>query len=98
MVDLQLREMPSFLESKFEETFAEEMKVVRSPGVQDTHIHAVFLVLDPARLDRNIAANKAAADAHQNGNGHHHAAGRIVGGLDEDLDLQVMRILRARRR
>ncbi|KAK5636140.1 hypothetical protein RRF57_011852 [Xylaria bambusicola] len=56
VVDLQLREMSTFLEAKFEETFAEEMKVIRSPGVQDTHIHAVFLILDPARLDRNIAA------------------------------------------
>jgi septin family protein len=90
VVDLQLREMSSFLESKFEETFAEEMKVVRSPGVQDTHIHAVFLVLDPARLDRNIASLKAVGGASQNGNGHH---SRIFGGLDEDLDLQVMRTL-----
>jgi septin family protein len=90
VVDLQLREMSSFLESKFEETFAEEMKVVRSPGVQDTHIHAVFLVLDPARLARNIASVKATGGANQNGNGHH---SRIFGGLDEDLDLQVMRTL-----
>lgn len=48
VVDLQLREMSTFLEAKFEETFAEEMKVIRSPGVQDTHVHAVFLILDPA--------------------------------------------------
>ncbi|KAK1758457.1 hypothetical protein QBC47DRAFT_142262 [Echria macrotheca] len=95
VVDLQLREMASFLESKFEETFAEEMKVVRSPGVQDTHIHAVFLVLDPARLDRNIATAKAAAAANgQNGSKYPHA--RILGGLDEDLDLQVMRTLKGK--
>src|SRR6266487_3196980 len=43
IVDLQLREMSSFLESKFEETFTEEMKVVRAPGVRDTHIHCTFL-------------------------------------------------------
>jgi septin family protein len=93
VVDLQLREMSSFLESKFEETFAEEMKVVRSPGVQDTHIHAVFLVLDPARLDRNIASLRLMDGGHSqngNGNGHH---SRVFGGLDEDLDLQVMRTL-----
>lgn len=89
VVDLQLREMSTFLESKFEETFAEEMKVVRSPGVQDTHIHAVFLVLDPSRLDRNIAAAKSTS----NGLGHTH---RVVGGLDEDLDLQVMRTLQGK--
>jgi septin family protein len=66
------------------------MKVVRSPGVQDTHIHAVFLVLDPARLDRNIAAAKSAST---NGEKGSHLSSRIVGGLDEDLDLQVMRTL-----
>jgi septin family protein len=54
IVDLQLREMTSFIESKFEETFAEEQKVMRSPGFRDTHIHCVFLVLDPLRLDANI--------------------------------------------
>ena len=55
IVDLQLREMTTFIESKFEETFAEEQKVMRSPGFRDTHIHCVFLVLDPLRLDANIA-------------------------------------------
>ncbi|KAI1343342.1 hypothetical protein F5Y15DRAFT_231506 [Xylariaceae sp. FL0016] len=95
VVDLQLREMSQFMESKFEETFAEEMKVIRSPGVQDTHIHAVFLILDPARLDRNIAAAKAGTT-----NGHiskqARDLGRVVGGLDEDLDLQVMRTLQGK--
>lgn len=100
MVDLQLREMSFFLESKFEETFTEEMKVVRAPGVQDTHIHCAFLVLDPARLDRNIAAGKAAAAS---SNGHAHGANgkyapepRVVGGLDEDLDLQILRTLQGK--
>ncbi|KAK0111373.1 hypothetical protein ONS95_001736 [Cadophora gregata] len=98
VVDLQLREMSSFLESKFEETFTEEMKVVRAPGVQDTHIHCAFLLLDPLRLDRNIAASKAAA---MNGNGHttngkYNSSPRIVGGLDEDLDLQVLRSLQGK--
>ncbi|KAI5921127.1 hypothetical protein F4810DRAFT_375131 [Camillea tinctor] len=95
VVDLQLREMAAFLESKFEETFAEEMKVIRSPGVQDTHIHAVFLILDPARLDRNIAAAKAAT-ANGHGVKYPHDLGRIIGGLDEDLDLQVMRTLQGK--
>lgn len=93
VVDLQLREMSTFLESKFEDTFAEEMKVVRSPGVQDTHIHAAFLILDPARLDRNIASTKAVS---ANGNGKYHPETRIVGSLDEDLDLQVLRILQGK--
>ncbi|KUI61990.1 Septin-4 [Cytospora mali] len=93
VVDLQLREMSAFIESKFEDTFTEEMKVVRSPGVQDTHIHAVFLVLDPARLDRNISAAKVLA---ANGSSKYHPVGRLVGSLDEDLDLQVLRILQGK--
>lgn len=96
VVDLQLREMASFIESKFEETFTEEMKVIRSPGVQDTHIHAVFLLLDPARLDRNIAAAKAAAANGHNTGLKYYNHSRIVGGLDEDLDLQVVRTLQGK--
>jgi septin family protein len=96
VVDLQLREISSFLEDKFEETFAEEMKVVRSPGVQDTHIHAVFLILDPSRLDRNLAVAKAAAANGQHNGGMHYPHSRILGGLDEDLDLQVLRTLQGK--
>ncbi|KAH6855226.1 hypothetical protein B0I37DRAFT_51455 [Chaetomium sp. MPI-CAGE-AT-0009] len=96
VVDLQLREMSSFLESKFEETFAEEMKVIRSPGVQDTHIHAVFLILDPSRLDRNIAAARNASANGQHNGGKHIPHARILGGLDEDLDLQVLRTLQGK--
>ncbi|KAK2629682.1 hypothetical protein QTJ16_000502 [Diplocarpon rosae] len=100
VVDLQLREMSSFLESKFEETFTEEMKVVRAPGVQDTHIHCAFLLLDPLRLDRNIAAsNSALAAGHAYGHtasGRYDSSARVVGGLDEDLDLQVLRSLQGK--
>ena len=74
--------MTSFIESKFEETFAEEQKVMRSPGFRDTHIHCVFLVLDPLKLDANIAS------AQQSG-----GAMSRVGGLDDDVDLQVLRAL-----
>ncbi|PMD54285.1 uncharacterized protein K444DRAFT_540679 [Hyaloscypha bicolor E] len=98
IVDLQLREMSSFLESKFEETFTEEMKVIRAPGVQDTHIHCVFLLLDPLRLDGNIAASKkASSNGNGNGmNGKYSSASRIIGGLDEDLDLQILRTLQGK--
>ncbi|CAK7272853.1 hypothetical protein SEPCBS119000_005341 [Sporothrix epigloea] len=102
VVDLQLRELSAFLESKFEDTFNEEMKVIRSPGVQDTHIHAVFLVLDPARLDRNIAASKKAQAGGENGidrNGgpvKYTPHTRVLGALDEDLDLQILRILQGK--
>ncbi|KAK6714142.1 hypothetical protein SNK04_005098 [Fusarium graminearum] len=93
VVDLQLREMSAFLESKFEETFAEEMKVVRSPGVQDTHIHATFLVLDPSRLDRNIAsARNPAINGQQNGQ----LFSRVYGSLDESLELNALRTLQGK--
>ncbi|OAA42718.1 septin [Metarhizium rileyi] len=92
LVDLQLRELIAFLESKFEETFAEEMKVVRSPGVQDSHIHAVFLVLDPFRLDRNIAASRNGTTGYK-GSGGSDSRIRASGPLDDDLDLQILRSL-----
>lgn len=92
IVDLQLREMSSFLESKFEETFTEEQKVIRAPGVRDTHIHCVFLVLDPIRLDANVAASRQG----QTGGQKYAEGPRLVGGLDEDLDLQVLRTLQGK--
>jgi len=96
IVDLQLREMSSFLESKFEDTFTEEMKVVRAPGIRDTHIHCVFLVLDPIRLDANVAAAQAMSNSTTNGGYTGEKPPRIVGGLDEDLDLQVFRALQGK--
>ncbi|KAG6005731.1 hypothetical protein E4U21_007747 [Claviceps maximensis] len=92
LVDLQLRELTAFLESKFEETFAEEQKVIRSPGVQDSHIHAVFLVLDPSRLDRAIAASRQKADTYFAGRGYH-SHSDSSGALDDDINLQVLRSL-----
>ncbi|KAF9734959.1 hypothetical protein PMIN06_012357 [Paraphaeosphaeria minitans] len=83
IVDFQLPIVTSFLESKFEDTFSEEQKVVRAPGVKDTHIHCVFLVLDPARLDANIADSKR-----PNSN--------VVGGLSETLDINVLRELKGK--
>lgn len=101
VVDLQLRDMSAFVESKFEETFNEEMKVVRAPGVQDTHIHCAFLLLDPARLDKNISTVKARSAVNGNSNGSAGKYGpastaRIIGGLDEDLDLQVLKTLQGK--
>lgn len=82
VVDLQLREMTAFVESKFEDTFVEEQKVMRSPGVKDTHIHCVLLILDPVNLDSTIAKSSAFKKS-----------GSHAGSLDDDLDLQVMRAL-----
>lgn len=88
VVDLQMRGVTGFLESKFEETLAEEMKVVRSPGARDTHIHCTFLLLDPVRLDENIAAAERAA------NGTPKASDSpVVGVLDQNLDLHVLRTI-----
>ncbi|KAI9757381.1 MAG: hypothetical protein M4579_003495 [Chaenotheca gracillima] len=96
MVDLQLRQMSSFLESKFEDTFNEEMKVVRAPGVQDTHIHCVFLILDPVRLDQNIKASSRMQGSQQNGMSRTPAAAKMASGLDEHFDLQVLRTLQGK--
>lgn len=89
IVDFQLPIVTSFLESKFEDTFGEEQKVVRSPGVSDTHIHCVFLILDPARLDANIGEARKKSNVINVGSA-------IFGGLDENLDLNVLRELQTR--
>ncbi|KAL4906833.1 hypothetical protein BDW74DRAFT_127838 [Aspergillus multicolor] len=86
VVDIQLRGVTGFLESKFEETLNEEMKVVRSPGARDTHIHCTFLILDPSRLDENIAAAERAAQGTPRA-----SDSKVLGVLDENLDLQVLR-------
>ncbi|KAL3471281.1 Septin-domain-containing protein [Aspergillus californicus] len=86
IVDIQLRGVTGFLESKFEETLSEEMKVVRSPGARDTHIHCTFLILDPSRLDENIAAAERAAQGTPRP-----SDSNVLGVLDENLDLQVLR-------
>lgn len=92
--------MLSFLESKFEDTFNEEMKVIRSPGVRDTHIHCAFLLLDPARLDSNIATTmKHAPSNGGNTNGNSFIGPRstsVYDALTEDLDLQVLRTLQGK--
>lgn len=99
-MDTQLKEISAFVESKFEDTFNEENKVARTPGFRDTHIHCVFLILDPARLDANIAAAKKAEainGAKTNGNSFaKQRYGGTAGVLDENLDLQVMRILKGK--
>lgn len=98
VVDLQLRELSSFLESKFEETFTEEQKVVRATGIQDTHIHCVFLILDPGRLDKTISnfALRNELDKQPMLNGHKAGAPRPKGGLDPSFDLQVIRSLQGK--
>ena len=101
LVDLQLREMSSFLESKFEDTFNEETKVVRSPGVRDTHIHCVILVLDPLRLGLNIGSAKKAQGKSNGGfiNGKSYmqpSTSSHLGVLEENLDFQVLRALQGK--
>ncbi|KAL1301573.1 hypothetical protein AAFC00_005808 [Neodothiora populina] len=85
IADLQLREITTFIEARFEETFAEEQKVVRSPGAKDTHIHCVLLILDPTRLDANVIRSASS--------GEEHAPNTLANTMDEELDLQVMRAL-----
>ncbi|RPB26565.1 hypothetical protein L211DRAFT_856249 [Terfezia boudieri ATCC MYA-4762] len=88
IVDLQLRETIAFIESKFEESFTEETKVVRAPGVRDTHIHCAFHLIDPARLESSII-RATTSNSSANGN-------ILSGGLDDDLDLQVLKGLRGK--
>ncbi|RHZ47998.1 septin [Aspergillus thermomutatus] len=86
IVDIQLRGVTGFLESKFEETLREETKVIRSPGFRDTHIHCTFLLLDPVRLDENIAAAERASQGTSKATDT-----PVIGVLDEFLDVQVLR-------
>ena len=100
IVDLQLKEITTFIESKFEDTFTEESKVARTPGVRDTHIHCTFLVLDPRRLDANIAAHTRAKEINGvKAKANSFAKNRpepIASGLDENLDLNVLRTLKGK--
>ena len=99
-MDLQLQNLTTFIESKFEDTFHEESKVARAPGFRDTHIHCVFLLLDPSRLDANIVAGQKANEI----NGVKARANsfvrdrleRSMGGLDDNLDLNLLRALKGK--
>ncbi|KAF1958949.1 hypothetical protein CC80DRAFT_408141 [Byssothecium circinans] len=87
IVDFQLPVISAFLESKFEETFSEEQKVVRAPGVRDTHIHCIFLILDPIRLDANLAESKENQSKTVNPQ---------ITGLTDELDLAVLKELQGK--
>ncbi|KAI5295210.1 hypothetical protein KEM52_002023 [Ascosphaera acerosa] len=91
LIDIQLDAITRFLEDKFEDTFTEEMKVVRQPHSRDTHIHCAFLLLDPVRLDHSI---KASADkAKRGGKAALMQTPRI---LDEDVDLRTLATVASR--
>ncbi|CAD0029542.1 unnamed protein product [Aureobasidium pullulans] len=85
IIDLQLRDLAAFVESKFEDTFNQESRVVRTPGVKDTHIHCVLLLLDPARLD--VTMHSADDSSPKKMSSLDSAF------LDETLDLDVIRTL-----
>lgn len=100
VVDIQIQDLATFIESKFEDTYNEESKVARAPGFLDTHIHCVFFVLDPARLDLNIAAGRKADEVNgAKAKANSFAKGRpepTPGGLDENLDLNLLRGLKGK--
>lgn len=102
IVDLQLREIVTFIESKFDETLTEETKVIRSPGVKDPHIHCVLLLLDPVNLNKTISDAKKKQEAAINGNLANgksfltDASPDSVSALDENMDLQVLRVLQGK--
>ncbi|KAI9662111.1 MAG: hypothetical protein M1831_002807 [Alyxoria varia] len=90
IIDLQLRELSRFVESKFQDTFFEERKVLRAPGAKDTHIHCVFMILEPARLDFNVAATGPHAHDSQ------FNKVKVVGALDERVDVELLRVLQGK--
>ena len=87
--------MTSFLEHKFQDTLTEENKVIRSPGVRDTHIHCVFLLLDPARLDANIAT-RLRVNASNGDSPYTKSTPSNSGALDEIFDLHILRTLQGK--
>jgi septin family protein len=80
--------LAAFVESKFEETFAQESRVVRTPGIKDTHIHCVFLLLDPVRLDKTMQSAGHASQDQQSSFLH-------LDVPDETLDLDIIRALKS---
>lgn len=93
IVDFQLREITGFIESKFQETFYEEQKVLRATGIRDTHIHAVFLILDPRRLDKNISISKSNSTSQAT---DQFGKQSVVGGLDSRLDVDLLKSLQGK--
>ena len=100
VVDIQIQKIASFIESKFEDTFNEENQVARAPGFRDSHIHCVFLILDPVRLDTSLAASHVAREiSGVKAKANSFAKGRtepISDGLDLNLDLNVLRGLKGK--
>jgi septin family protein len=84
IVDLQLQEMTSFIESKFEETFVQEQKVLRNAAAKDTHIHCVLLLLDPGRLHSTCNASYVRSSDEM-------SEGKKL--LDATVDIEVLRTL-----
>lgn len=94
LVDLQLRETATFVEHKFQETFNEEQKVMRATGARDTHVHCVFLLLDPNRLESNIASSRDVVTTRTKTT--HAVRPRVIGPLDEELDVDILRTLQGK--
>ena len=100
VIDGQLKETTAFIESKFEDTFTEESRVARAPGFRDTHIHCVFMLLDPQHLEANIVTDQKTKSI----NGAKAKANSFVkskpepapNGLDEMIDLKVLRDLKGK--
>ena len=93
--NFSLGDMTYFLERKFQDTLTEENKVIRSPGVRDTHIHCVFLLLDPTRLDANIAT-RLQVNALNGDSSYSKNSPPNSGALEELFDLHVLRTLQGK--
>lgn len=94
----QLREILSFIEGRFENTFREELKVIRAPiNSQDTHIHVVFLLLDPLRIEQDIN-NLESATFHYNwlNEKSEYSTFDLAGRMEEDVEIKVLRALQGK--
>ncbi|KAI6247455.1 Septin-8-B [Erysiphe necator] len=97
-IDYQLQEILLFIESKFETTFREELKVNRAPfSSRDTHIHFVFFLLDPLHIDQNIATFNSATlnNSYLNGQSEYSALD-ITGRMEDDIEIKVIRALQGK--
>ncbi|POS84974.1 hypothetical protein EPUL_004477 [Erysiphe pulchra] len=94
----QLQEIVTFIEGKFEDTFREELKIIRTPiSSQDTHIHVVFLLLDPLSIEQSMNTSKSATlhDSWLNGKSEY-STFDLAGRIEEDVEIEILRALQGK--
>ncbi|RKF64708.1 putative p-loop containing nucleoside triphosphate hydrolase [Erysiphe neolycopersici] len=97
-IKYQIREIISFIEGKFEDTFREELKVIRAPICsRDTHIHVVFLLLDPLSIEQGLNTLKSSTlhDSWLNEKSEY-STFDLAGRMEEDVEIKVIRALQGK--